>query len=69
MWNQCWEYRLGRLGLVGTSFGWDSASQCQTSRHMEKLDVFGEHVTTAFTGATRFIDIRFASVISPKITF
>ena len=32
-------------------------------------DVFGEHVTTAFTGATHIIDARFAREISPKITF
>ena len=31
--------------------------------------VFGEQVTTAFTGATCIIDARFASEISPKITF
>ena len=31
--------------------------------------VFGEQVTTAFTGATCNIDARFASEISPKITF
>ena len=33
----------------------------------ETNDVFGEHVTTAFTGATRIIDARFASEISPKM--
>ena len=27
----------GRLGLVGTSFGWDSAPQCETSGHMTTL--------------------------------
>ena len=32
-------------------------------------NVFGEHVTTAFTGDTRNSDARFASEISPKITF
>ena len=32
-------------------------------------DVFGEHVTTAFTGATRIIDAHFVSEISPNITF
>ena len=31
--------------------------------------VFGEQVTTAFTGATCIIDARFASEISLKITF
>ena len=30
---------------------------------------FGEQVTAAFTGATCIIDARFASEISPKITF
>ena len=32
----------------------------------ETNDVFGEHVTTAFIGTTRIIDVRFASVISQK---
>ena len=31
--------------------------------------VFGEKVTTAFTGATCIVDARFASEISPKMTF
>ena len=31
--------------------------------------VFGEQVMTTFTGATCIIDARFASEISPKITF
>ena len=55
--------------MVGTRFGWDSAPQLP---YGETNDVFGEHVTTAFTGATRiihFIDVRFASVISPKLLF
>ena len=29
-------------------------------------DAFGEHLTTAFTGAARLIDARLASEISPK---
>ena len=51
--------------MVGTRFGWDSAPQLPNG---ETNDVFGEHVATAFTGATRiihFIDVRFASLISP----
>ena len=32
-------------------------------------DVFGEHLTTAFTGPTGIIDARFAIEISAKITF
>ena len=32
-------------------------------------DVFGEHMTTAFTGATRINDASFVSEISPKRTF
>ena len=31
--------------------------------------VFGEQVTTAFTGATCIIDARFASETLPKLTF
>ena len=30
------------LGLVGASFGWDSASQCQTNCQMAKLIMFLE---------------------------
>ena len=32
-------------------------------------DVFGKHVTTAFTGPTRIIGSHFVSEIAPKITF
>ena len=58
-----------------TGVGWDKfwLGQCPSgpneSPDGETNDVFGEHVTTAFNGATRNIDIRFGSVISPKITF
>ena len=53
--------------MVGTSFGWGSAPQCQTSCQMAKLMMFSiKHVTTASTGATRIIYARFASEISPK---
>ena len=40
-----------------------------SAKRVDTNDVFGEHVTTAFTGATRIIGARFASEISPKITF
>ena len=32
-------------------------------------DAFGEHLTTAFTGAARIIDVRLVGDISQKITF
>ena len=35
----------------------------------ETNDIFGEHLTTAFTGATCIIDARFASEILPKNIF
>ena len=53
-----------------TSFGWDSAPEVlNESLDCDTSDVFGEHLTAALTGATRIIDARFASEISPKITF
>ena len=58
-----------------TEVGWDTfwLGQCPSvineSSDCDTNDVFGEHVTTAFTGATRIIDARFASEIAPKITF
>ena len=62
--------------MVGeTGVGWDKLwlGQCPSvpneSPDRETNDVFGEHVTTAFTGAARIIDARFVSVISPKVTF
>ena len=62
-----------RVGETGV--GWDKfwLGQCPSgpneSPDGETNDVFGDHVTTGFTGATRIIDVRFASVISTKITF
>ena len=52
---------------MGTSFGWDNAPHCHPSPHTN--DVFGKHVTTAFTGPTRIIGSHFVSEIAPKITF
>ena len=58
-----------------TGVGWDKfcLGQCSSvpneSPYGETNYVFGEHVNTAFTGVTRIIDVRFASVISPKNTF
>ena len=47
--------------------------QCPSVRnespHGNTNGVSGERMTTAFTGATRIIDARFASEIWPKITF
>ena len=61
--------RVGETG-VGLDKFW--LGQCSSvpneSPDEETNDVFGERVTTALTGATRIIDVRFASVISPKIT-
>ena len=64
------------MKLLGeTGVGWDKfwLGQCPSvpneSPYGETKDVFGEHVATAFTGATRIIDARFASEMSPKITF
>ena len=55
--------------MVGASFGWDTAPQCQTNCQMAKLIMFfGEQGTTVFTGPTRIIDAHYASDISPKIT-
>ena len=36
------------------------------SSYGETNDVFGEHMTTAFTGDTPIVDARFASEISLK---
>ena len=66
-------YNQAELGETGV--GWDKfwLGQCPSgpneSPDGETNDVFGEHLTTAFTNATRIIDVRFTSVISPKITF
>ena len=59
--------RVGENGV-----GWEKfwLGQCPSgpneSPDGETNYVFGEHVTTAFTGATRIIDVRFAGVISQK---
>ena len=55
---------LGQV-LVGTVPG----SVTNELPDVETNYVFGEQVTTAFTCATCIIDARFASEISPKITF
>ena len=58
-----------RVAVGETEVGWDKfwLGQCSSvlneSPGCDTNDVFGEHVTTAFTGATRIIDVRFASVI------
>ena len=66
-------YRASRSGQVGeTGIGWDKfwLGQCPSvpneSKYGNTNDVFGDHMTTAFTGPTRIIDARFASEISPK---
>ena len=57
-----------------TGVGWDKfwLGECPSvlneSLHCDTNYVFGEHFTTAFTGATHIIDARFSSEIS-KITF
>ena len=69
-------YPFCDVATVGeTGVGWDTfwLGQCHSVRNESPYgdtnDVFGEHVTTAFTGSTRIIDARFASEISPKIPF
>ena len=71
--NSTWTHVMSGIGETGV--GWDkfSLGQCPSgpndSPDGETNDVFGEQVTTAFTGATRIINAHFASEISPKITF
>ena len=68
-------HAISRAIIGETGIGWDKfwLGQCLSvpneSPDGETNDVLGEHVTTAFAGATRIIDVLFASVISPKITF
>ena len=60
-----------------TGVGWDKfwLGQCPSVPNErpegDTNDVFGKHVITAYrpTGATRNSDARFASEISPKLTF
>ena len=63
-------YCIGETGVVWDKF-W--LGQCPSVLNdppdCDTNDVFGEHLTTAFTGATRNIDARFASEIAPKNTF
>ena len=60
------------LAIGETVVGWDKfwLGQCPSVRnespHGDTNDVSGERLTTAFTGATRIIDARFASEIWPK---
>ena len=62
-------------GVGETGVGWGKfwLGQCHSVTnelpHGETNYVFGEQVTTAFTGSNRIIDAHFASEISPKITF
>ena len=57
-----------------TGVGWDKfwSGQCPSvpneSPDGDTNVVFGKNVTMAFTGATRIVDTRFASEMSPKIT-
>ena len=61
------------IGETGVGWGKFWLGQCPSVPNElpdgETNYVFGEQVTTAFTGATCIIDARFASEISPKITF
>ena len=61
------------LGETGVGWGKFWLGQCPSVPNElpdgETNYVFGEQVTTAFTGATCIIDARFESEISPKITF
>ena len=63
------------VGVGETGVGWGKfwLGQCPSVPNElpdgETNYVFGEQVTTAFTGATCIIDAHFASKISPKITF
>ena len=67
--NQPSIQRLGETGVGWRKF-W--LGQCPSVPNElpdgETNYVFGEQVTTAFTGATCIIGARFASEISPKIT-
>ena len=67
--------RTAKVGETGVGRGKFWLGQCPSVPNElpdgETNYVFGEQVTTAFTGArpTCIIDERFASEISPKITF
>ena len=67
-----WQVYIG-VGETGVGWGNFWLRQCPSVPNElpdgETNYVFGEQVTTAFTGATSIIDARFASEISPKITF
>ena len=55
--------------MVGQVLVGQCSSVLNESPGCDTYDVFGEHVTTVSTGATRIIDVRFASVKSAKIMF
>ena len=61
------------LGETGVGCGKFWLGQCPSVPNElpdgETNNVFGEQVTTAFTGATCIVDARFASEMSPKMTF
>ena len=74
-WNAKSElYSYVAIQLGETGVGWDKfwLGQCPSgpneSPDGETNYVFKEHMTTAFIGATRIINVRFASVVSQKIT-
>ena len=62
-----------KVGETGVGWGKFWLGQCPSVPNElpdgETNYVFGEQVTMAFTGATRIIEVRLASEISPKITF
>ena len=65
----CFPFHVGETGV-----GWDKfwLGQCPSVPNESpdgETNVFGEYVTTTFTGATRIIDARFASEISQKELF
>ena len=67
--------RLSSNYIGETGVGWDKfwLGQCPSVPNERPEGdtnyVFGKHVITAYTGATRNSDARFASEISPKLTF
>ena len=69
----CWVEICSSIGETGVGWGKFWLGQCPLVPNDlpdgETNYVFGEQVTTAFTGSTRIIDAHFASEISPKITF
>ena len=62
-----WQVRITTKCLFGLSI--DCNGVLAIKAYCGTNYAFGEHLTTAFTGAARIIDARLASEISPKITF